>query len=103
MTVHPGFGGQHFMPEVLPKLRQVAEAVAAGGHAVIVEVDGGIDPDTIGLVADAGATCFVAGNAVFGGGDPAGAVRRLRERAARPEEPRGAAGPEEPRGAAGPE
>ena len=45
-------------------------------------------PDTIGLVADAGATCFVAGNAVFGGGDPAGAVRHLRERAARPEEPR---------------
>ncbi len=84
MTVHPGFGGQHFMPEVLPKLRQVSEAVAAGGHAVTVEVDGGIDPDTIGLVADAGATCFVSGNAVFGHDDPAAAVRRLRERATAP-------------------
>jgi len=88
MTVHPGFGGQHFMVEVLPKLRQVAEAVAAGGHRTIVEVDGGIDPDTIGLAAEAGATCFVAGSAVFGARDPAAAVRRLRERAGAPEEAR---------------
>jgi len=88
MTVHPGFGGQHFMPEVLPKLRQVAGAVAAGGHGTIVEVDGGIDPDTIGLVAEAGATCFVSGSAVFGAGDPAAAVRDLRARAAAPEHAR---------------
>ena len=88
MTVHPGFGGQHFMPEVLPKLREIADAVAAGGHATIVEVDGGIDPDTIGLVAQAGATCFVSGSAVFGEDDPAEAVRHLRERVARSEAPR---------------
>ena len=85
MTVHPGFGGQHFMPEVLPKLREIADAVAAGGHATIVEVDGGIDPDTIGLAAQAGATCFVSGSAVFGEDDPAEAVRRLRERVAQSE------------------
>jgi ribulose-phosphate 3-epimerase len=85
MTVHPGFGGQHFMPEVLPKLREIADAVAAGGHATIVEVDGGIDPDTIGLAAQAGATCFVSGSAVFGEDDPGEAVRHLRERVARSE------------------
>jgi len=78
MTVHPGFGGQSFMSEVLPKVRAVADAMAAAGRGAIVEVDGGIDADTIGLVAEAGATCFVAGNAVFGKDDPGDAVRQLQ-------------------------
>jgi len=80
MTVHPGFGGQSFMEEVVPKIRQVAEA-AQDSHT-LVEVDGGIDPKTIGLTAEAGARCFVAGQAVFGQADPAGAVRTLRDAAA---------------------
>ena len=80
MTVHPGFGGQSFMEEVVPKIRQVAEA--AHDSDTLVEVDGGIDPRTIGLTAEAGARCFVAGQAVFGQADPAGAVRTLRDAAA---------------------
>ncbi len=78
MTVHPGFGGQSFMESVVPKIRQVADAVAE--LPAFVEVDGGIDLRTIGTVAAAGATCFVAGNAVFGRPDPAEAVRELRAR-----------------------
>lgn len=75
MTVHPGFGGQKFMSEVMPKLRRIADVA---GDAVVVEVDGGIDPSTIEVAAAAGARCFVAGNAVFSDDDPGGAVRHLR-------------------------
>jgi ribulose-phosphate 3-epimerase len=78
MTVHPGFGGQSFMAEVMPKLRCIADAAAGAEHPPIVEVDGGIDRETVRVAALAGATCFVAGNAVFGDPDPAGAVRSLR-------------------------
>ena len=78
MTVHPGFGGQSFMAEVVPKIRAVSAAITEAGHRAFVEVDGGVDADTIEVVAEAGATCFVAGNAVFGQPDPADAVRRLR-------------------------
>ena len=79
MTVHPGFGGQSFMSEVLPKIARISGAIEAGGHAAFVEVDGGIDPQTISSVARAGGRCFVAGNAVFGQDDPGASVRRLRE------------------------
>jgi ribulose-phosphate 3-epimerase len=78
MTVHPGFGGQSFIAEVVPKIRAVSTAIAERGHRAFVEVDGGVDAETIGVVAEAGATCFVAGNAVFGQRDPADAVLRLR-------------------------
>jgi ribulose-phosphate 3-epimerase len=78
MTVHPGFGGQSFMAGVVPKIRTVSAAIAEGGHRAFVEVDGGVDAETIGVVAEAGATCFVAGSAVFGHPDPADAVRTLR-------------------------
>jgi len=88
MTVHPGFGGQSFMAEVLPKLRRIAATIAEGGLATAVEVDGGIDAATIGLVAEAGATIFVAGQAVFGQPDPAAAVHQLLD-AARAACPRG--------------
>ena len=81
MTVHPGFGGQSFMGEVIPKLRAIAAANAAQERPAIIEVDGGIDVETIVQVAEAGATCFVAGNAVFGRDDPAAAVRALRHAA----------------------
>ena len=76
MTVHPGFGGQSFMPEVVPKIRRIADAARESG--TLVEVDGGIGPSTIGVVAGAGARCFVAGNAVFGQPEPAEAMRNLR-------------------------
>ena len=77
MTVHPGFGGQSFIAEVMPKLRRIAQVAEATG--TLIEVDGGIDPDTIGVAAEAGARCFVAGKAVFAQPDPRAAVSRLRE------------------------
>jgi ribulose-phosphate 3-epimerase len=79
MTVHPGFGGQEFLPETAAKIRQVRELV---GPATRVEVDGGIAPETTPLVVGHGADTLVAGSAVFGHKDRAGALEQLR-RAAR--------------------
>jgi ribulose-phosphate 3-epimerase len=81
MTVEPGFGGQPFLDVVLPKLRRARELVRAGEHAVWVQVDGGVDEDTVERCAEAGADVFVAGSSVYGADDPAAVVRRLRERA----------------------
>jgi ribulose-phosphate 3-epimerase len=81
MTVEPGFGGQEFMAEVLPKVRLARELVRSGHLRLFVEVDGGIAPDTIEAAAQAGADVFVAGSAVFGADDPARALTALRERA----------------------
>lgn len=67
MTVEPGFGGQSFMPDMMPKLRRFAEARAKHGLDVWLQVDGGITVDTIGIAAEAGADTFVAGSAVYGG------------------------------------
>jgi len=77
MTVFPGFGGQSFIPEVLPKVEAVRRAIAAAGLAVDVEVDGGVDEETVADAARAGANVFVAGSAVFGRPHPleaAGAI-----------------------------
>jgi ribulose-phosphate 3-epimerase len=81
MTVHPGFGGQKFMAEVVPKVAAARDAIDATGRPVILEVDGGIDVGTIGEVARAGAEMFVAGSAIFGHGDPAAAAAALRRAA----------------------
>jgi len=81
MTIKAGFGGQEFVPELLSKVRAARRHVAAGHLRVRIEVDGGIDEDTILAAAEAGADTFVAGTAVFGADDPAEAVRRLRQRA----------------------
>jgi ribulose-phosphate 3-epimerase len=81
MSVHPGFGGQSFMPEVVPKVRQARDEIDQRGLDVAIQVDGGIDLDTVGTMADAGATVFVAGSAIFGTDDPRNAARRLREAA----------------------
>ncbi|HET6877234.1 MAG TPA: ribulose-phosphate 3-epimerase [Jatrophihabitans sp.] len=81
MTVEPGFGGQEFIAEVLPKVRLAREHVRAGHLRLFVEVDGGIGLDTIEAAAEAGADVFVAGSAVFGSADPGRAVRSLRDRA----------------------
>ncbi|HEX3706027.1 MAG TPA: ribulose-phosphate 3-epimerase [Mycobacteriales bacterium] len=83
MTVEPGFGGQAFLDVMLPKIRRARELVREGEHAVWVQVDGGVDADTIERCAEAGADVFVAGSAVYGRDDPAGAVRQLREAAVR--------------------
>jgi len=81
MTVEPGFGGQAFMAEVLPKVRLAREHVKAGHLRLFVEVDGGIDANTIEAAAEAGADVFVAGSAVYNAADPAAAVDKLRAKA----------------------
>ena len=77
MSVHPGFGGQKFMPQVLPKI----EALREWGWDGDVQIDGGIAPDTVGDAAAAGANVFVAGSAVFGSADWAGTIAALRDTA----------------------
>jgi ribulose-phosphate 3-epimerase len=81
MTVFPGFGGQKFMGEVVPKIEQSAQAIKAAGLDVAIQVDGGIDERTAPIVSRAGATVLVAGNAIFGAADPAAAARRIRQAA----------------------
>jgi hypothetical protein len=83
MTVEPGFGGQHFLDIVLPKLRRARSLVAEHGAAIWLQVDGGVHEETIEQCAEAGADVFVAGSAVFGSDDPAAAVRALRAQAER--------------------
>ncbi|PVE19993.1 ribulose-phosphate 3-epimerase [Arthrobacter sp. Bz4] len=83
MTVEPGFGGQPFLDVMLPKIRRAAEAIRGSGLPVALQVDGGITGDTILRAADAGATVFVAGSAVYGADDPDQAVIRLRDAAQR--------------------
>jgi ribulose-phosphate 3-epimerase len=83
MTVEPGFGGQHFLDLVLPKLRRARELIGGRDSSVWLQVDGGVDHETIGRCAEAGADVFVAGSAVFGMTDPAAAVADLRAMAVR--------------------
>jgi ribulose-phosphate 3-epimerase len=78
MSVNPGFGGQNFIPGVLPKIAEVRRRVAASGREVRVEVDGGIKIDNIAAVAEAGADTFVAGSAIFGSKDYAATIRAMR-------------------------
>jgi ribulose-phosphate 3-epimerase len=81
MSVEPGFGGQSFIPEVLDKVRTARRLVDTGHLTVLVEIDGGINADTIEAAAEAGVDCFVAGSAVYGAADPQQAVESLREQA----------------------
>ena len=83
MTVEPGFGGQHFLDIVLPKLRRARSLVAGHGAAIWLQVDGGVHEETIERCAEAGADVFVAGSAVYGSDDPARAVQALRAQAER--------------------
>ncbi len=82
MTVEPGFGGQEFIAEVLPKVRRARELVESGHLTLFIEVDGGINDDTIEAAAEAGADVFVAGSAVYGADDPGKAIAALRAQAA---------------------
>jgi ribulose-phosphate 3-epimerase len=77
MSVNPGFGGQKFIPAVLRKMPWLAEMRSARRLNFRVEIDGGVATDTVGDIVRAGVEILVAGNAVFGKGDPAENARRL--------------------------
>jgi ribulose-phosphate 3-epimerase len=83
MSVEPGFGGQSFMAEVLDKVRVARRMVDTGHLRLVIEIDGGINADTIEQAAEAGVDCFVAGSAVYDAADPGVALERLREQATR--------------------
>jgi ribulose-phosphate 3-epimerase len=82
MSVEPGFGGQSFIADVLAKVRTARRLVDAGELSLIVEIDGGINADTIEQAAAAGVDMFVAGSAVYGAEDPGEAIAALRRQAA---------------------
>ncbi len=79
MTVNPGFSGQKFIPGVLPKVRRLRERIDAEGLPALIEVDGGVQTDTVAGLVAAGADVLVSGSGIFGKGDLAGNVRRLKE------------------------
>jgi ribulose-phosphate 3-epimerase len=81
MTVEPGFGGQSFMAETMPKLERLSSAVASAGLDVWLQVDGGVTEQTIVTAARAGANTFVAGSSVFNSDDPAAQIAALRNAA----------------------
>ena len=83
MTVEPGFGGQSFMADQMPKLRRLADEARRRGSQVWLQVDGGVSESTIAQAAEAGADTFVAGSAVFGSADPDAAISSLRDLAGR--------------------
>ncbi len=83
MTVEPGFGGQKFLDLVLPKIRRAREMLDDRDASVWLQVDGGVSDETIERAAEAGADVFVAGSAVYGAQDPAGAIESLRAQARR--------------------
>jgi len=83
MSVNPGFGGQQFIPSVLPKIEAVRKRIDALGKPVMLEVDGGIKTDNIASVARAGADTFVAGSAIFGARDYAKVVAEMRAQLAK--------------------
>lgn len=78
MSVHPGFGGQSFISDVLPKIEKLRETIDSAGLATDIEVDGGIDLRSAGLAREAGVDVFVAGTTVFRAEDPRQAVKDLR-------------------------
>jgi ribulose-phosphate 3-epimerase len=81
MTVNPGFGGQSFLPEMLPKIRRLRAMCAERGLHPAIEVDGGENAITAARAAGAGATAIVAGSAIFGAKDRAKAIAELRTKA----------------------
>jgi len=78
MSVNPGFGGQSFLPLVLPKLRALRQMIDASGRDIDLEIDGGIAPENARLVTDAGANVLVAGSSIFGQKDRGLAMQRFR-------------------------
>lgn len=80
MTVNPGFGGQQFIPNMLPKIRKAKAMASAIAPRVVIEVDGGISLDNLATVAEAGADVLVAGSAVFSSGDYGETLVAMRKR-----------------------
>jgi ribulose-phosphate 3-epimerase len=78
MSVHTGFGGQPFIPEVLDKVRAARKEIDARGLAVEIEIDGGIKVDNAAVAAEAGVDILVSGTGIFGADDPAAAARAIR-------------------------
>ena len=78
MSVNPGFGGQSFIPETLHKIRLLKQEIDARGLNTLIEIDGGVNPDTAKLCIEAGADVLVAGSAVFKAPDPAAMIASLR-------------------------
>ena len=78
MSVHPGFSGQEFIPDVVPKIREARRRIDRSGATTDLSIDGGVTASTAVVAAEAGATFFVCGNAVFAGGEVAANLRRLR-------------------------
>ncbi|MGE3276198.1 MAG: ribulose-phosphate 3-epimerase [Vicinamibacterales bacterium] len=91
MSVNPGFGGQRFIPRSLAKIRQVRELLDRAKNPAPIEVDGGVDLDTVSSVVAAGADWLVAGNAIYGTPDAEAAARALKAKAAQAFAARGAA------------
>jgi len=81
MTVQPGYGGQPFRPDVLPKIQTLRRRIAAAGEDKDIMVDGGINRDTIAACASHGANCFVAGVALFRAADMAAEIKLMRQKA----------------------
>jgi len=79
MTVNPGFSGQKFIRGVLPKVRRLRERIDAEGLGALIEVDGGVQTDTVADLVAAGADVLVSGSGIFGSGDLTANVRRLKE------------------------
>lgn len=78
MSVNPGFGGQKFIENTLKKVRDLRALMERAGAHPVIEVDGGVNPDTAKRLVEAGADMLVAGNAVFGAADPEEMIHRLR-------------------------
>jgi ribulose-phosphate 3-epimerase len=78
MTVNPGFGGQSFIPTMLSKVEEARRMIDESGHHILLEVDGGVSPDTAPDLKERGADVFVAGSAVFGRPPYDKAIRELR-------------------------
>ncbi|MGE6753158.1 ribulose-phosphate 3-epimerase [Rossellomorea sp. NPDC071047] len=78
MTVNPGFGGQSFIPSVVPKIKQIREWANEVNPALEIEVDGGINPETAAICAEAGADVFVAGSAIYNRSDRGAAIEELK-------------------------
>ncbi len=79
MSVNPGFGGQSFIPSALEKLRRARERIDRSGRDIRLEVDGGVKPDNIAEIAEAGADTFVAGSAIFGHKDYAAVIKEMHK------------------------
>lgn len=82
MSVNPGFGGQSFIPATLEKLREARAVIDASGYDIRLEIDGGVTPENIAEIANAGADTFVAGSAIFNQPDYSAVIARMREQLA---------------------